>query len=40
MKIVKLTSAQFDKFASLHKYRNYFQSSMYGNVMKKFRYNK
>ena len=38
MKIVKLTSAQFDKFASSHKYRNYFQSSMYGNVMKKFGY--
>ena len=38
MKIVKLYSAQFDKFATSHKYRNYFQSSMYGNVMSKFGY--
>lgn len=38
MKIVKLNSAQFDKFAASHRYRNYFQSSMYGNVMAKFGY--
>ena len=38
MKIVKLNSAQFDKFASSHKYRNYYQSSMYANVMTKFGY--
>lgn len=38
MKIVKLNSAQFDKFASSHKYRNYYQSSMYANVMIKFGY--
>ena len=38
MKIVKLSSAQFDKFASSHRYRNYYQSSMYGNVMVKFGY--
>lgn len=38
MKIVKLNSAQFDKFASNHRYRNYFQTSMYGNVMGKFGY--
>ena len=38
MKIVKLNSAQFDKFATSHRYRNYFQSSMYANVMKKFGY--
>lgn len=38
MKIVKLNSAQFDKFASTHRYRNYFQSSMYGNLMSKFGY--
>ena len=38
MKIVKLSSAQFDKFAMSHRYRNYFQSSMYANVMKKFGY--
>ena len=38
MKIVKLSSSQFDKFASTHRYRNYFQSSMYANVMVKFGY--
>ena len=38
MKIVKLSSAQFDKFASGHRYRNYYQTSMYGNVMSKFGY--
>ena len=38
MKIVKLNSSQFDKFASSHKYRNYYQSSMYGNVIVKFGY--
>ena len=39
MKIVKLNAGQFDKFASCHRYRNYFQSSMYANVMVKFGYN-
>ena len=39
MKIVKLNSAQFDKFASTHRYRNYFQTSMYANTMSKFGYN-
>lgn len=38
MKIVKLSSSQFEKFASTHRYRNYFQSSMYANVMIKFGY--
>lgn len=38
MKIVKLNSTQFDKFASTHRYRNYFQTSMYANVMSKFGY--
>ena len=38
MKIVKLSSSQFDKFASGHRYRNYYQTSMYGNVMSKFGY--
>ncbi len=38
MKIVKLSSSQFDRFASTHKYRNYFQSSMYANVMSRFGY--
>ena len=38
MKIVKLSSTQFDKFATSHKYRNYFQTSMYANIMIKFGY--
>ncbi len=38
MKIVKLNASQFDKFASTHRYRNYYQSSMYANVMVKFGY--
>jgi peptidoglycan pentaglycine glycine transferase (the second and third glycine) len=38
MKIVKLSSAQFDKFASSHRYRNYYQSSMYAKIMIKFGY--
>lgn len=38
MKIVKLNSSQFDKFATSHRYRNYYQSSMYANVMTKFGY--
>lgn len=38
MKIVKLNSQQFDKFAATHRYRSYFQSSMYANVMIKFGY--
>ena len=38
MKIVKLNSSQFDKFAMTHRYRNYYQSSMYANVMIKFGY--
>ncbi len=38
MKLVKLNANQFDKFASSHRYRNYFQSSMYAKVMTKFGY--
>ncbi len=38
MKIVKLNPAQFDQFASNHRYRNYCQTSMYGRVMAKFGY--
>ena len=38
MKIVKLNAAQFEKYASNHRYRNYYQTSMYGNVMAKFGY--
>ena len=39
MKIVTLSPEQFDRFASNHRYRNYYQSSAYGNVMVKFGYN-
>ena len=38
MRLVKLNSSQFDKFAESHTYKNYFQTSMYANVMKKFGY--
>lgn len=38
MKIVKLNSAQFNKFSATHKYRCYFQTSMYAGVMAKFGY--
>ena len=38
MKIVKLSPAQFDKFASTHRYRNYYQTSQYGSVMANFGY--
>ena len=38
MKIVKLNAAQFDKYTSSHRYRNYYQTSMYGAVMSKFGY--
>ena len=38
MKIVKLSAAQFDKYTSTHRYRNYYQSSQYANVMVKFGY--
>lgn len=39
MKVVKLKPHQFDKFASTHRYRNFYQSSMYANVISKFGYN-
>ncbi|MBR2828140.1 MAG: peptidoglycan bridge formation glycyltransferase FemA/FemB family protein, partial [Bacilli bacterium] len=38
MKIVKLSKEQFDTFAESHRYRNYYQSSMYARVMSKFGY--
>ena len=38
MKIVKLSAAQFDKYTSTHRYRNYFQTSQYANIMIKFGY--
>ena len=38
MEIVKLNSSQFDNFAQSHKYRSFYQSSMYGNLIKQFGY--
>ena len=38
MKIVKINATQFDRFASTHRYRNLYQSSMYASVMIKFGY--
>ena len=38
MKIVKLSSTQFDKYTSTHKYRNFYQTSQYANIMVKFGY--
>ncbi len=38
MKIVKLSAEQFDKYASSHRFRNYYQTSQYANVMVKFGY--
>lgn len=38
MKIVTLSPEQFDRFAEKHKYKNYFQTSNYGNLMTKFGY--
>ena len=38
MKIVKLNPEQFNKFVSHHKYRNYYQTSQYANVIGRFGY--
>ncbi len=38
MKIITLNELDFDKFASNHKYRNYYQSSAYGNIIKNYGY--
>jgi len=38
MKIVKLSAAQFDKYTSTHRYRNFYQTSQYANIMVKFGY--
>ncbi len=35
MRIITLDERQFDNFASKHKYRNYYQTSNYGNLMSK-----
>ena len=34
MKIITLTEEEFDKFASKHKYRNYYQTSSYAKIKK------
>ncbi len=39
MRIVTLSSEQFNKFAQSHRYRNYYQTSTYGTLMTKFGYN-
>lgn len=38
MKIVTLTPEQFDRFASKHRYRNFYQSSAYARSMLRFGY--
>jgi len=38
MKLVKLNADQFDKYASSHRYRNYYQSSIYADIMTNFGY--
>ncbi len=38
MKIFSIEKEQFDNFAKKHKYRNYYQSSMYASVMSNFNY--
>lgn len=38
MKIITIDPEQFDSFAKKHKYRNYYQTSSYGNVMANFDY--
>ena len=39
MKIVTLRPDQFEKFASNHRYRSFYQTTEYANVMNKFGYN-
>ena len=39
MKVVTLSPAQFTRFASTHRYRNYYQTTSYGDTMVKFGYN-
>ena len=38
MKVTTLKEAEFDQYASNHKYRSYYQTSTYGNTMAKFGY--
>ena len=39
MKIVTISPEQFNRYASRHRYRNYYQTSVYGNTMRKFGFN-
>lgn len=39
MKIVTINSKQFEQFNKTHRYRNYYQTTAYGNTMVKFGYN-
>ena len=39
MKVVTLSPAQFTRFANTHRYRNYYQTTAYGDTMVKFGYN-
>jgi len=39
MKIITLDPKQFDEYTKNHRYRNYYQTSTYGNLMIKFGYN-
>ena len=39
MKVVTLNPTQYTKFASTHRYRNYYQTIAYGSTMVKFGYN-
>ena len=38
MKVITIEPEQFDSYAKKHKYRNYYQTSTYGNLMKQFNY--
>ena len=38
MEIVTISKEEFDNFAENHKYRNYHQTSKYGNIMSNFNY--
>lgn len=39
MKIISLSPEQFNTYAKTHRYRNYYQTTSYGNVMLKFGFN-
>ena len=38
MKVVNLSARQFDHYANNHKYRNYYQTSNYANLINRFGY--